>query len=389
MTLFNIGGFLGSDGFLYSICLFYYYFMKIPSENREKKDIIKDIETCLEHIDNGNIYELNSIWRVELNDDILNSLKFAKDFLINSFHEKITNDIFDKLSNNILNKIQKAFKSFKKGVSRFFSCIYYFLIKLISEDKYNNIVNNKENYIKEKIRINKDNIDNEILKNLNLEFFSQNNIFILASDDNTTPYINYGATFTGYYIKGLGEEERARKLVENDKDGFITGNNNKYCNNKKLFNYYCKRINDLKLFFERNKDNIDNIKKGLKVDFHIQKITKEIDKYNNKYLDHEGSIDNELKNRERESSTNYESNISSNYDIEQNKNLLTVFGEDHERQYESIRILNSLNNENNIININLQDSSINNRNNVENYNDFNENNCGEEDGKIYENVIPE
>ena len=62
---------------------------------------------------------------------------------------------------------------------------------------------------------------------------------------------------------------------------------------------------------------------------------------------------------------------------------------DHERQYESIRILNSLNNENNIININLQDSSINNRNNVENYNDFNENNCGEEDGKIYENVIPE
>ena len=164
MTLFNIGGFLGSDGFLYSICLFYYYFMKIPSENREKKDIIKDIETCLEHIDNGNIYELNSIWRVELNDDILNSLKFAKDFLINSFHEKITNDIFDKLSNNILNKIQKAFKSFKKGVSRFFSCIYYFLIKLISEDKYNNIVNNKENYIKEKIWINKDYIDNEILK---------------------------------------------------------------------------------------------------------------------------------------------------------------------------------------------------------------------------------
>ncbi len=125
------------------------------------------------------------------------------------------------MSNNILNKIQKVSKSLKKGVCRFFSCIYYFLIKLISEDKYNNIVNNKknkENYIKEKIRINKDYIDNEILKNLNLEFFSQNNIFILASDDNTTPYINYGATYTGDYIKGLGKEERARKLVENDKD---------------------------------------------------------------------------------------------------------------------------------------------------------------------------
>ncbi len=42
----------------------------------------------------------------------------------------------------------------------------------------------------------------------------------------------------------------------------MTGNN-KNCNNKKLFIYYWKRINDLKLFFERNKDNIDNIKKGL------------------------------------------------------------------------------------------------------------------------------
>ena len=198
---------------------------------------------------------------IELNDDILNSLRFAKDFLINSFHEKITNDIFDKLSNNILNKIQKASESLKKGVSRFFSCIYYFLIKLISEDKYNNIVNNKknkENFIKEKIRINKNNIDNEILKNLNLEFFSQNNIFILAFDDNTTPFINYGASFTVDYINILWKKERARKLVENDKDDFMSGNN-KNCNNKKLFDYYCKRINDLKLFFERNKDNIDNI----------------------------------------------------------------------------------------------------------------------------------
>ena len=94
LTLFNIGGLLGCDGFLYSIGLFYYYFMKIPFENRENKEVIKDIETCLQHIDNGNINELNLIWRVELNENILNNLRYAKNFLINLFHERITNEIY-------------------------------------------------------------------------------------------------------------------------------------------------------------------------------------------------------------------------------------------------------------------------------------------------------
>ena len=41
LTLFNIRGLLGCDDFLYNIGLFSYYFMKIPFENRENKEIIK------------------------------------------------------------------------------------------------------------------------------------------------------------------------------------------------------------------------------------------------------------------------------------------------------------------------------------------------------------
>ena len=85
---------------------------------------------------------------------------------------------------------------------------------------------------------------------MNLKFFENNNIFILASDDNINAYINYGATFTGCYIEGLGEQERARKLVENKKDGFTTGNLNN--DTKKLFEFYKNKINELQQFFERN-----------------------------------------------------------------------------------------------------------------------------------------
>lgn len=146
LTLFNIGGLLGFDGFLYSIGLFYYYFMKIPFENRENKEVIKDIETCLQHIDNGNINELNLIWRVELNEKILNNLRYAKDFLINLFHEKITNEIYEKLTYNILNKIFKKAKSIKNGVCRLFSLIIQFILP-------SNNSNKEENYKKKKMQL--------------------------------------------------------------------------------------------------------------------------------------------------------------------------------------------------------------------------------------------
>ena len=110
LTFFNLGGLLGADGFLYSICLFYYYFAKIPNENRNKKDIVEDIEKCLEFIDNGNLTELNSIWRTNINEDILNNLRIAKDFLINLFHEKITNDICLTTTQEILGEIALGHK---------------------------------------------------------------------------------------------------------------------------------------------------------------------------------------------------------------------------------------------------------------------------------------
>ncbi len=55
LTLFNIGNLLGAIGSLYSISLFYYYFMKIPIDNYSTEESIKkDIEDCLTYIDNGN-----------------------------------------------------------------------------------------------------------------------------------------------------------------------------------------------------------------------------------------------------------------------------------------------------------------------------------------------
>lgn len=71
--------------------------MKIPIQNRDTNEIMRDIEIWLNHIDNSNIEELNSKWRVELNDDLLKNLKIAKDFLINLFQEKITENIFYKI----------------------------------------------------------------------------------------------------------------------------------------------------------------------------------------------------------------------------------------------------------------------------------------------------
>ena len=155
---------------------------------------------------------------------------------------------------------------------------------------------------------------------MNLEFFENYNIFILASDDNTDPYINYGATFTGCYIEGLGEQKRARKLVENLKDGFMTGNNENN-NTKKLFNFYKNKINELKQFFGRNKYYIDNIRKGLNVDNNLNEIIKDIDEINEKHL-REGSIDNELRNSETTRETNViNTNIISDAIFNENNNI--------------------------------------------------------------------
>ncbi len=121
LTLFNIGSLLGANGLLYSISLFYYYFMKIPIDNNSTGESIKkDIEDCLTYIDNGNITNLNKKWNVQINDKHLNNLRLSKDFLINQFQEKITDDIFEKLNNNII-------KKYRNVVKLKFVFLYYYL----------------------------------------------------------------------------------------------------------------------------------------------------------------------------------------------------------------------------------------------------------------------
>ena len=94
------------------------------------------------------IIELNLIWRVELNENILNNLRYAKNFLINLFHEKITNEIYENLTHNILSKMFKKVKSFGKGVCRIFSCIFFFFIS--SNNSNNENFKKKIDLIKKK-----------------------------------------------------------------------------------------------------------------------------------------------------------------------------------------------------------------------------------------------
>lgn len=333
LTLFNIGALLGKDGFLYSICLFYYYFMKIPIDRKEK-EIYKDIQNCLEFINKNEKDELNDIWRVYLTDDDLNCLRIAKDFLINLFQEEITNDIFSKINSSILHKIWGTCKSFGKGVAKYCCIIFYFLSCQLSEKEKEKKINKEKeiNYIKRKNRINKFNLPNQILQNLNLDFFQKYNIFILASDDNTTPFKNYGITFMGDHIKGLGEFHRARRLIisskdlnnndlneNNNLDGFILENSDS--NNKKIFDFYTQTIKDLKLFLDRNKDRIENIKKGINIEQNIQGISKEIDLVNNSHIK-EGVIDTEKMETRRTTIKEDNLNINNENFIQQ---PLTIF----------------------------------------------------------------
>ena len=286
LTFFNLGGLLGANGLLYSICEFYYFFSKIPSENRNEKYIIKDIEKCLKLIDNGNTQELNLIWRANITKEILNDLRMAKDFLLNLFHEKITNDIFETINNNFVSRIMRKCKSFAKGVSRFFVYIFYFLTLQLSNKKAE-----ENEYLKEKNAINKFYLQKLLLNHIDFDFFSKYNIFILGSDDNTIPFKNLGVAFIGYYFEGLGEMYRARRLIQNEKDGFMTGNNINN-NNKKLYNFYYQKVKDIKWFFERNKDNIHFIKKGMNNNnqYYINKLVEELDMVNESNLG-QGSID--------------------------------------------------------------------------------------------------
>ena len=302
LTFFNIGALLGDKGLLYIISQFYYFFSKIPTENRENTAINRDIDTCLNYIDSGNIQELNIKWRTNLNEDSLMELRMAKDFLINLFHEKITSDIFDKISNNLFSKIIGKCKSFFNGVSRIIAVLSFFF----PSDSQNKCKEENE-YLKRKNAINKYHLPKILLKKINLEFFSENNIFILASDDNTIPLKNLGVAFVGGYINGLGEMGRARKLIENDTDGFWTGTDSNN-NNKTLYKFYYDKINEINSFFERNKDIIERINKGMNSndEYYIDLLAKQIDEINKNNLN--GGIIDRINYNSFKSSTIYSQN---------------------------------------------------------------------------------
>jgi hypothetical protein len=71
--------------------------------------------------------------------------------------------------------------------------------------------------------------------------------------------------------KGLGENRRARKLNSEDPDGFI-GNEDIL-----VYEYYWQIIYELQNFLKRNKKRIDNINKGINIEFNISKIIEDID----------------------------------------------------------------------------------------------------------------
>ena len=237
---------------------------------------------------------------------------------------------------------------------------------------------------KNKNRFNKEEIHRKILENLNLKFFENYNIFIIASDDDINPKVNYGATFTGCYIEGLGEQERARKLVENKKDGFTTGNLNN--DTKKLFEFYKNKINELQQFFEKNKTYIDNIRKGLNVDENLNEIINDIDDINKRYLLSEGSIDNELSNRETARSTNLEKANSIGNDVEQNNNPFKKISQ--EQQLEAKEFEKYLDGKKSlfdeIYNNNYHAKAYTNNNIIYHNDAFNENNNIQEKQIIYE-----
>ena len=277
LTFFNIGSLLGANGFLYSISLFYSYFMKIPIDNNStEKSIKKDIEDCLIYIDDGNIAKLNEKWNAQINNKDLNNLRFSKDFLINQFQEKITDDIFEKLNNKTIKGIWERCKT--KICNFLTNIIFFFMTEKLSEKEY-----------KKKNTINKKYLIQKLLDKIDLETFKNKNIFIIANDNNIDSLKNYGATFYGYYLKGLGEKHRARKLTLNDTDGFMIGNegNNP---NKLLYDFYFDRIKDIRLFFERNNEKIDNINKSLNINKNIEEIAQDLDYINQKYKN-EGYIE--------------------------------------------------------------------------------------------------
>ncbi len=113
LTFFNLGAFLGANGFLYSISVFYFYFIQMNT-NRDKNSIKEDIINCLKYIDSGDIESLRIIWKTNLDNNTLRILKCAKNHLINIFRELIDDEIYEIITTQ-KNIWKKIWRKFKKG----------------------------------------------------------------------------------------------------------------------------------------------------------------------------------------------------------------------------------------------------------------------------------
>ena len=290
LTFFNLGSFLGANGFLFSICTFYSYFLRIEKEPKTKAEKETIILNCLNYIDNKDKDKLKEIWKVDINDDILKTLRIAKNFLINNIYmskEEIGKDICNLIEDKFYGKLDKCKNFFKKI---WIHLIYFF---------QKNYKQKEADYVHFKNSINKKKIFEKIDSLLrNLEKFKKYNIFILATDDNTKREKNSFSTFMGYYCEGLGEKRKARRLDSEATDGFILPQD------QLVYEYYWQIIYDIQGFIERNKERIDNINKGINIDLNFSEIIKDIDEngtrdnsFNNDYSENGLEENDDLKEK--------------------------------------------------------------------------------------------
>lgn len=264
LTFFNLGSFLGANGFLYSISVFYFYFIQLNT-NRDKKYIREDIINCLKYIDSGDIMNLKKIFKTDIDIETLKIIKSAKIYLINIFKELIDEEIYEIIINQ--NKTYKKIWSFCKNGAKTIVCAIVWALTL---SYYNLFRNRNGDSVKSKNKYNRKKILENIITIIskkNNNFFEKNNLFIIAVDDCTQRGKNNGGTFFGDYMEGLGENlGMAKRLIENDlkkkkTDGFTTTINEE----KNLYNFYNDKINEIKNFFQKNERTINNINNGIDI----------------------------------------------------------------------------------------------------------------------------
>lgn len=280
LTFFNLGSFLGANGFLFSICTFYSYFLNFGSKDQSELDRKGIIRECLNYIDNKDKDKLKEVWQVDINDDILKTLRIAKNFLINNIYMS-KNEITEEINRLIENKFYGTWGKIKG----FFKKIWMLIIIFFHKKDYKK---KEKDYIKFKNNINNKKIFEKIFDLLlnNVLDFKKYNIFILAIDDNTINKKNCYSTFMGYYFKGLGENHKARRLDSDDTDGFM-GNGDQL-----LYSYYWEIIYKIRQFLSRYKERIENINKDLDIECNFSEILKDIDdktKNNSKIIDNDYS----------------------------------------------------------------------------------------------------